>query len=1058
MDPVSAIGLAAAIVAFVDFSHKLVSGTLEVFQSGKTTENAQLGAIVGDLHSLTAKLNTNALGQSEHEQALASLALQCQEVSKKLVALLGRLKTENGTRWESARVALRSMRKKSSVRELEDLLGRYRSQILVRLGLMLNDHQLGVHLDIQKLLSQSQEHFVDLVRQLTVLRDEVLAGFERTLERCDQQDGPPPELQIQLQLTREIRDSLLSLLAKNNTESPEIRILKQIAFKSIHYREDSVDDPESDTFRWMIEGDVEVTAIEDRYGDNSDSDESENSDWDTSDDEGQQMARKYDAEAQKLRTEARNMYLKWLREGENIFHISGKAGSGKSTMMKLLLQHPRTLADLKKWAGEKQLIFGHFFFWRAGDKMQRSLEGLYRSMLFQALKQRPKIIPMVFPTAYQTFSAVGSHASIDTEYFRARELTGAFSRLISLSTNQDWKLVFFIDGLDEYGEDATDRLDHLELAKKLEKWVAQDGVKILVTSRPYSEFRYSFTDGIRIDLHTLTADDIFRFGQMMFLRHRSRPLIDTHYVSLLRTVVDRSDGVFLWARLAIRYLLVALPQHNDVGSLEKYLDNIPPGLQDLYTKLLTSINPAYREKSFKLLLLVVDMPDAQEKPDLGLIVLWIEHLTDPTWPMSCDIHAYSDEELTERYSLAERQLDSITMGLLEMEDLKGEDANPFFRKRVQFFHRTVRDFVRQSAEIQELSARWPDLTTPNTYARLLLAELWFCESKHLFRRYEGIIPPFRRKDYLKFLRDYESELFPDDLLDGYWKALDHHQPFGVFEHPLYVGPSVYVGASSLRHKSIPNQPISFLHWVASSMCQPEYLVAHVSRRPELQQHQGNMSLLFSACHNWLFEGNKSIEPLKALLDLGASLDDPIRDGEGNLRTVWAIVLPCFFARILDIRWTPHAPAARVTAAMFKRLEYLLAVGQPDVDCVILLRFQRRLEVDDNPPTHFITPRELVRQLRPPNSEALLHLMGSDQFPGDEEGVWGAMRERWSGLVLGNRKTHRDQRTYTEMRREVRELHLPFRIEMEYPGRPAEIFSIRWAHAEVKLAELWLRLY
>jgi hypothetical protein len=41
--------------------------------------------------------------------------------------------------------------------------------------------------------------------------------------------------------------------------------------------------------------------------------------------------------------------------------------------MKLLLDHPRTREELSRWAGGKQLVFAHFFFWRSGDNLQRSL-------------------------------------------------------------------------------------------------------------------------------------------------------------------------------------------------------------------------------------------------------------------------------------------------------------------------------------------------------------------------------------------------------------------------------------------------------------------------------------------------------------------------------------------------------------------------------------------------------------------------------------------------------------------------------------------------------------
>jgi hypothetical protein len=74
--------------------------------------------------------------------------------------------------------------------------------------------------------------------------------------------------------------------------------------------------------------------------------------------------------------------------------------------MKFLVDHPRTREELDHWAADRQLVFAHFFFWQSGEKLQRSLEGLYRSILFATLKQCPDLIQEVFPEAYDTFSKV----------------------------------------------------------------------------------------------------------------------------------------------------------------------------------------------------------------------------------------------------------------------------------------------------------------------------------------------------------------------------------------------------------------------------------------------------------------------------------------------------------------------------------------------------------------------------------------------------------------------------------------------------------------------------
>lgn len=48
---------------------------------------------------------------------------------------------------------------------------------------------------------------------------------------------------------------------------------------------------------------------------------------------------------------ASKVFTDWLSHGDGIFHLVGKLGSGKSTLMKFLYHHPETKAKLCHWAG-----------------------------------------------------------------------------------------------------------------------------------------------------------------------------------------------------------------------------------------------------------------------------------------------------------------------------------------------------------------------------------------------------------------------------------------------------------------------------------------------------------------------------------------------------------------------------------------------------------------------------------------------------------------------------------------------------------------------------------
>jgi len=90
----------------------------------------------------------------------------------------------------------------------------------------------------------------------------------------------------------------------------------------------------------------------------------------------------------------------WLLHGNGIFWVEGKPGSGKSTLMKMIRASGKTRKLLLEWAGPNQLHTGAYFFWLAGTMLQKSQEGLLRSLLFQLLQKRRHLISRAFPRLY----------------------------------------------------------------------------------------------------------------------------------------------------------------------------------------------------------------------------------------------------------------------------------------------------------------------------------------------------------------------------------------------------------------------------------------------------------------------------------------------------------------------------------------------------------------------------------------------------------------------------------------------------------------------------------
>ncbi|KAJ5377639.1 uncharacterized protein N7496_005048 [Penicillium cataractarum] len=109
---------------------------------------------------------------------------------------------------------------------------------------------------------------------------------------------------------------------------------------------------------------------------------------------------------------------RWLESDDQVYWITGKAGSGKSTLMKYICQPTVSSANsnsasyprhhnakqrspgckpyLDKWAGGKKLVIASFYFWNFGSRLQRTRAGLFRSLLYGILSLAPELIPDTF--------------------------------------------------------------------------------------------------------------------------------------------------------------------------------------------------------------------------------------------------------------------------------------------------------------------------------------------------------------------------------------------------------------------------------------------------------------------------------------------------------------------------------------------------------------------------------------------------------------------------------------------------------------------------------------
>lgn len=141
MDPASALGLASAVVAIVDFSWKLLTGAREIHKSmeGGTAENAHLEDVTGHLESLMQVLTADVPVKTTAERNILHLAEECKKDAKALMDLLMELKVPGRRQslWESLKAKWKSVMKKREVAQLKIRLQESRADIQVNIISML---------------------------------------------------------------------------------------------------------------------------------------------------------------------------------------------------------------------------------------------------------------------------------------------------------------------------------------------------------------------------------------------------------------------------------------------------------------------------------------------------------------------------------------------------------------------------------------------------------------------------------------------------------------------------------------------------------------------------------------------------------------------------------------------------------------------------------------------------------------------------------------------------------------------------------------------------------
>ncbi|KAI0414392.1 hypothetical protein F5X98DRAFT_377847 [Xylaria grammica] len=588
MDPVSALGVAAAALQFLDAFTKAYhtfreirnSTTLSTERSQQLEENIRCTQSLRD--SLRDSLKSTSTPQGAATDPVFTLIARCTSKADELLTLLTYVR---GTRNNSV-AFIRTWQKRNKIEGLYSSLKEDQDT----LNQMLSQRHLP---EIERVKLQQSNEFSNLNSM----------GQRLINEQIEHRKAQEDSHAIIVELGGHINETYRSTMRNELCDS--------LWFRKIDQRQSEIKEPAPSTLDWLFE------SISDEHS-------SLDVTW--------------------------SNFKQWLREDTSTYWISGKAGSGKSTLIAHIVNDPRTLEELDVWSNGHKLEILSFFFWRAGSQIQNSVSGLLRSLLYQLCHLEDAIADTVIsflssPTRKKT---TGTLPRLLIPAWRDRHLLECISKAIQSS--QDLRFCIFIDGLDEF----TGSYDHLvDLIEQLQRF---HNVKFCVSSRPELELAERFRGLKTLRLQDLNRGDIEKFVNQSLEKTK---LSEDYRVRLSSDVVQRAEGVFLWASLVTQSLVKGSKAGDNAEIMQQRLNSLPRDMHQLFEQMLSNTDPVYRRESLpfyiELMKLSTEIPAVEEIAHIATITIA---------RLDTQINGY--EEFVNQCERTQIQIATQSAGLLEI--------------------------------------------------------------------------------------------------------------------------------------------------------------------------------------------------------------------------------------------------------------------------------------------------------------------------------------------------------------------------------------------------------
>jgi hypothetical protein len=339
---------------------------------------------------------------------------------------------------------------------------------------------------------------------------------------------------------------------------------------------------------------------------------------------------------------------------------------------------------------------------------------------------------------------------------------------------KQFSFLIFIDGLDEFDGNSQDLVT---LILDLQK-ISPRSFKACVASRPWLIFEESFRTMPWLRMEDLTRPDI-RFYIEDNMQQSSRwndlqKFMPAEASKMIEEITEKAVGVFLWVTLVVASLIGGLRDGDDVEDLWQRINELPSALEELFQKILGDLNPRYFAQGCEMFQLAFTAFDPLTLLDMSFA------LEGPKAAIQAPLGQLDKEELLFRGDTMRRRVISRSKGLLEVPSASVMNE----RAKVEYLHRTVRDFFKSEASWKYIRSGAPDFDAPLMLSASFLRQVKTTKVRNTASTLDEFWRSFTSSvEYMRLYEDADKSTMSIEILDALARSGDDY--WG--QSPLHPG-------------------------------------------------------------------------------------------------------------------------------------------------------------------------------------------------------------------------------------------------------------------------------